>query len=318
MDIGVDDDRFRHLVLLANSAALDQRKWQWFLEELHHLAGGIRVQMFCHDIHASSSLGFLEFGYDPSYVEAYETHFVDKNPWTPMFETLPVGKIVQSDQVFPIAELERTEFYNEWVRPQDDIVGGAGAVIDRGDGRMALIGGNIPRHLKDTLEAPFAALLDRLLPFVQNSLQVSRMLGDLTIENRALRDGMDPDLTAVFALDRTGRVHFANGRARRLVELGEIVQQDSRARLRFKDSDAQAALVRAIYDHFQPEMTVTLPFFAGKPRGRFLCRTAPISECDGPLPWLVGNGSQATGFILLMLAPAAPRTRLAPREPIIG
>jgi hypothetical protein len=319
MTIHITDDRFRHLVQLANASALDQRKWSWFLEELSTASGGIRVQLFTQDPQAQYSLGILEHGYDPAFLGSYESYYAALNPWVPMLQSIQPGRVVSSEDLLPLSDLEKTEFYHDWVRPQDDIVGGVGALLERRGERLSMIGGNIARRDRDRLERPFVNLLQRLTPFVQHSLKVARMLGELTIENRVMREGMEPDLTAVFALDGRGRVHFANRSGEKLLRSGDVIQRDASARLRFADATAQAALGRALHDHFLPEMTVSLPFFAGaRKRGQFLCRTMPVSECDGPLPWLTGSGSHATGFVLLFLAGVAPSTRPVPRQPTIG
>lgn len=316
----LDDDTFRRLAQLASSAALDQRKWGWFLEELHRVSGGVRVQLFGYDTRGGTPLGTFEHGYDSAFFRSYEAYYGDLNPWAPAFASTEIGKVFLSEQALPLKDLERTEFYNDWVRPQQDIVGGAGVVLERGAGRVTLFGGNIARKDRDRLEVPFAALLQRIVPFLKHSVEASRMLGGLTLENRVLREGMEPGITAVFALDQRGRVRFANRQADRLAETGDLVRIDASGRLRFTEEQPMSALGRALQDHFMPEVSISLPFLAGATtRQQFLCRAIALSELDGPMPWISAfGGSASSSFVLLLLSPVAPRAQMKPRQPTIG
>ncbi|MFD0978602.1 hypothetical protein [Tropicimonas aquimaris] len=316
----LEEDQFQRLVQLAGSAALDQRKWRWFLEELHRLSGGVRVQLFGHDSRVSTPLGVHEYGYDPDYFRSYEAYYGAMNPWAPVFAKAQVGKVLQSETILPLNRLEATEFYNDWVRPQEDIVGGAGTVLERTADRATMIGGNIARRDRDRLEVPFAQLLQRIVPFLQQSVEVSRMLGGLTLDNRLLREGMEPGITAIFALDLHGRVRFTNKQADQMAGTGDLVRIDATGQLRFTEAQPMVALRRALHDHIMPEASISLPFFTGANGKRhYMCRTTALSDREGPLPWLSAfGGASSSSFVLLLMCPVAPRASLKSRQPTIG
>ena len=313
------DDEIQRLIELANAAALDRRKWGWFLQRLSEAVGNIRVQIFSQDHEAHSVLGHITHGYDPRYLDSLDAYYGRINPWGPGVARLPVGRAVPNRAALADEDLLRTEFYGDWLRPQDDIIAGAGAVLERGTSRLTVLSGNIPRRDRDRLEPRLVSLLDRLLPALQHALAVSRTLGLLSLENRVLRDSLDPDIAAVFALDRRGRVHYANARGEQLCEEGRSVRLAPFAKLCLTDAEAQSALARALHDQLLPEFRFSPPFFLpGSARTQFLCHTTPLGPDDGPLPWIAPASGLRSDFLLLILSPIARPTRSVPRQPTIG
>ncbi len=319
MTLRTHETDFRHLITLAQSAALDQRRWIWFLEALSRVAGGICVQLLGHDVRSQVPLGHIVYGYDEDFLDTFDSYYGSINAWAPAFGRMEPGHVFTTDQMVSEAELIRTEFYNDWVRPQDDIIGGAGAVLDRSPARTTLIGSNIPRRHRDKLEEPFRDLLEALLPFLQHSMDVSRMLGNQALEKHVLRAGQDPETAAIFGLNGNGQIIFSNSRGESLLTAGEVLHADVRARLRFVDTSAQNALARAMHDREMPELRVSLPFIvSGRNHGHLICRTLPVAPDDGALPWLIPASGSIDGFLLLILSPIAPRMHRTPRLPSMG
>ncbi len=307
MTSSTEDKAFQRLSAFANAAALDHRQWHWFLRELSEVAGGIRVHLLVHDSDKNTALGHMDHGYDPVFVDSFDAYYGKRNAWAPAYVQAPLGRATRGGDLVPDEALEQTEFYNDWVRPQEDIIGRGFSVLERSNSRLTLVGGNIRRKDRDRLEQPFVSLLQRLSPLLQNALAISRVLGDMSIENKILREGMEPEITALFALDRQCRIHYANRQGQRMIDRGDTVQQDLNSRLRFRDTSALAALARSVQDHYQPEITIGLPFFARtSDRTQFLCRTIPVGETDGHLPWLAASGTPAAGFVLLLMSPVSP------------
>ncbi|MDV7141536.1 hypothetical protein R3X27_02455 [Tropicimonas sp. TH_r6] len=307
MICSIEDKAFQRLTTFANAAALDHRQWRWFLRELSEASGGIRVHLLVHDSEKDTALGHMEHGYDPVFVDSFDAYYGKRNAWAPAYLHAAPGKAVRAEELIPDARLEQTEFYNDWVRPQEDIIGRGFSVLNHTASRLTLVGGNIRRKDRDQLEQPFVDLLQKLSPLLQNALAISHVLGNISIENKILREGMEPDITALFALDRQCRIHYANRQGQRMIDRGDVVQQDMNSRLRFRDNRALAALARSVQDLNQPEITFGLPFFArNSERGQFLCRTIPVGETEEHLPWLAASGTSVAGFVLLLMSPVSP------------
>ena len=101
--------------------------------------------MFGHDLDSNSSLSLLASNYDPDFIATYDSYYAEKNVWVPGFFEQRVGHTIPSEVMCKRSVLEKTEFYNDWVLPQEDIIAGGGAILFKEDARMFVIGGNIRR-----------------------------------------------------------------------------------------------------------------------------------------------------------------------------
>ena len=247
-----------------------------------------RVQLFSHDMRSGKPLGFHEYGHDPDYLERYRAHFGSINPWIAGFEKLVPGQAVYGREILPDERLKRTEFYNDWVRPQEDILGSAVlAILEIKGSRVTAIAANVRAADRDTVEPKIRELIQMLAPHLRKSLEISDALGQLTLENRVLRAGMEPDIAAYFVLDPGGRVCHANARGEALLEEGAVVRIGTDGRLRLTETRANGELARALRDRDLQGFNVALPFFTSpSPKSNFMCQTAPLSEADGPHPWI--------------------------------
>lgn len=304
----VDESRFSRLVTLAQSAGLDQRKWSWFLREFQEVSGCARAQLFSHDMRTCQPLGFHQYGYEPAFLDSYKSHFGKLNPWAAVFDSLKTGQTVLGSDLVPDEDLLDSEFYCDWLRPQEDIIGSAGTVLECQSNRITAFAANVRRKDRERVEPFTRDLMQKLVPHLQHSLKVSAMLGRLALENRILWAGMDPAIAALFVLDGKGRVRFANARGDALAEHGTVLRTDMLSRLSFTDTEANIELSRALHDQTLPSHSIQLPFaIRGPNREHFLCCATALSESDGPHPWIAQQDDAGRGFTLLILTPIAPR-----------
>ncbi|HEX2887610.1 hypothetical protein [Vineibacter terrae] len=83
-----------------------------------HRVGGIAGSMSIEDPVHQSGHPRARFGYDPWFTERYVRYFGRLNPMLPRKATLPVGTTVSTSMLMPPDEFARTDYYNDWVRPQ--------------------------------------------------------------------------------------------------------------------------------------------------------------------------------------------------------
>lgn len=319
MALVLDNDLLSRLIELAHSAGLDQRKWGWFLKELSAAAGGARVQIFSHDLRTGQPLGYHEYGHDPDYLESYKEHFGARNPWIAGFPRLAPGQIVLGSEVLPDDLLVKTEFYNDWIRPQEDIIGSAAAILQIKSNRVTAIAANARKVDRERVEPRLKILFEALVPHLRQALEVSDTLGSLTLENRVLRAGLEPDIAAIFVLNTKGRICYANARGQGMIDRGEMVRIDSNARLRLTDPCANAQLARALHDRSLLGLNVSLPFVVSTDhQTQFVCQTTPLSEDDGPHPWMGPSLDAGRAYTLLILSPSAPHLDRVARQTSLG
>src|SRR5262245_42852565 len=99
-----------------HDAALDPQKWPSFLNALPQYFGGARgIMHLC----AGETPAFVNFGNDPAYEAAYARHFAKGDPHPAVgFHKLPLGKGFDPAHFLERAWVERTEFFNDWMKPQ--------------------------------------------------------------------------------------------------------------------------------------------------------------------------------------------------------
>lgn len=221
--VAIED--FTELTALSAAAALEPALWQRFTDRLSVVAGGFPVHLlaFGNDEH---EIGQVATGYDPAWLGSYVEHYAAMNAWAPTFLTFAEGEVVDSRKMCPDRDLQRTEFYNEWVKPQDDISLGGGAMIAKGAEGSLLVGGNVPRRMGDDAVARWLALVALLVPHLQAAWRTARTLTALSLAGKELP-------TVVTAPD--GRVVFFAGGAERLVEQGTPLGVDRNGKLLFVD-----------------------------------------------------------------------------------
>jgi DNA-binding CsgD family transcriptional regulator/PAS domain-containing protein len=189
--------------------------WRGFLDALSHAYGGAMSGITMHDY--ARGLGFADAstGLDRAYEASYARHFSRLNPWIGAAERREVGFATLSDSLFPYADLLRTEFYNDWWRPQR-IGGGLGVTVERNGRRVMAVTVLMPRP---TIEQD-ALAVSRLQALTPHLLWVSRLQRQFTtLEARlaAAEGALDRLATAMLVLQGTGRVLYLNAMAERLV-----------------------------------------------------------------------------------------------------
>jgi DNA-binding CsgD family transcriptional regulator len=106
------------LVRLIYEAASDPLLWDAFLtnfaESLHTDTAGLLTQNKA----GKWARILATVGMDPGSRQSYEEHFVSCNPWLPR-RSLSAGNVETGEQVFSNRELVKTEFYNEFLKPNN-------------------------------------------------------------------------------------------------------------------------------------------------------------------------------------------------------
>ena len=118
----------RTLTALIYSALLDPSRWQVFLDAAAARIGGARMQIHGWTDAAGSSFSTTT-GYNPEMIAKYHRGLARLNPRTRTIIRAPVGVLLPSQELCPERKLKRTLFYEEWVRPQENISVGAGVMI---------------------------------------------------------------------------------------------------------------------------------------------------------------------------------------------
>ena len=238
----LDITAYGRLTSLIYRAVLDQRGWAEFLAEVTQVTGGIKTHLFGFDIPGGISLGLTAAGYDPDYIDSYNSHYGTMNAWAVGFANGTPGVVMPSETMYPKNDLFRTEFYNDWVRPQENVAAGGGALIFKDANRMLAFGGNIRLKDEERLEEPWLRMVGLLVPHLEQAFEISRALAGRSLELDLLRKGQIRENAAVLLLADNGFVLYANEAGVAMLQQGIVLRDDHAGRAGSSD-DAVAAML---------------------------------------------------------------------------
>lgn len=211
----IQSERSETLLSAVYAAATNNAAWQTFCDEMSRTTGAA-VMMFGHDLANDASLGVIAGGLDPAELRRYHQHYADLNPWMHMNVAMPVGRVGVSDQALERRELFKTEFYNDWLRHQENVVAGPATICHRSDRRLVALAVACRQSTVDRTLPDSKMLLERLAPHIANAIRLSSWLSD---NGAACLSHLETSAHAILLIRRSGRVGFMNKAADRL--LGE-------------------------------------------------------------------------------------------------
>lgn len=201
---------------LADAAALDPQHWGAFFQGIQDLVPGGRIAFQAHDEAAPTPIPMVAIGWEDQTLDAYAQHFAAINPWVPSWIKIPSMVSVRSDWHLQLAELQRTEFYNDWLRPigEADFATGMKLVHERG--RLAQFAIQYDAKRAEQLHAPLSIVLDKLAPRLRRALDCNRVAlrGKANARGAGLMDALyDP----VFLISSDRRLIEANDAGSKLL-----------------------------------------------------------------------------------------------------
>ena len=110
--------RIEKLVKLTYEAAVDPSKWSDFLRLLSEAIHAPSAGLLIHDNTQQKANASASIGVDPAWVKVYQEYFVTINPWL-ADRPFRRGVTAVGEQILNDRELVQTEFYNDFLRPQN-------------------------------------------------------------------------------------------------------------------------------------------------------------------------------------------------------
>lgn len=201
------------LLSLVYATQTDPSMWQDFCDELNFVST-VPVMMFGHNLTSNESLGLLGGGLDPVELETYHAYFADQNPWMQMNAVMPTGMVGVSDQALERRDLFKTEFYNDWLRRQEDIVAGPFMMCHRTSNTFVGIAAACQQRNVEATLPKAHALLDALAPHLKRAISFSTLLK--SAQNPSFQF-FQASKHAVILLTRQGKVALVNNAAETLL-----------------------------------------------------------------------------------------------------
>ena len=216
------------LIARIYDAALDQSLWDSVLNGLAgQFADGHASLYLLHEADDVDAAAFEALAatsdWDASFIDSYARHFWRTNPWSGHVLHRGVGEVTVSEALVTRNTLEKTEFFCDWLRPQQLLSGIGGTFLRRG---------GVSAHVSVLHAAPVAEqeierlkrLMRQLLPHFGRAAQIHQRLGEVSTQRDALEAGLDRLSIGVILTDPSGRVSFSNRSADALLRAGTALR----------------------------------------------------------------------------------------------
>jgi DNA-binding CsgD family transcriptional regulator/PAS domain-containing protein len=200
-------------------AVADDAAWPMFLDALAREVGGVVPGLYINERGTDSTLFAEVSGLDPTWGRAYEQYYKRCDPRRVRIQALPAGSVFVGSALVDDRQLVRSEFYNEFLRPQGffHIVGG---VPLENDDRVAVVRVIRPR-IAQAFGRREAALIHRLMPHLSRVLRLQQRLTVAAARHDEAAEVLDWFPTGVLLLDASGRVVAANRVAEEILASGD-------------------------------------------------------------------------------------------------
>jgi DNA-binding CsgD family transcriptional regulator/PAS domain-containing protein len=198
--------------------------WQRFLGSLAGTLRGVIPALYVHDGATGPPTLATAVDLDPSWAAAYDNYYVDHDLRRRKIWTLPAREVFVGSSLVPDEVLVRSEFYNDFLRPQG-YFHLLGAVPLKQDDAFAVV-----RVIRPRSAAAFGSdereLLRRLVPHLSRGLLLTRQLARAEGRRNEVVEALDWFPTGVLLLDRQGRLVAANRAAEDLLTASDGLRTD--------------------------------------------------------------------------------------------
>ena len=197
-------------------SATGESPWSDFLTCYSHALHSTTTALVIHtgDRRANVAAGT---GLDPHWQRLYEQHYASVNIWALRADTLFKPGVIGSGELAGITEeeLTATEFYNDYLRPQD-LFYSVGGTITRDHSKFSFLATLRPKRagVYDEREHAF---LQQLMPHLQTAVGVQYRLAGLAGRLLAVNDALDRIPWGIFLVSASSQILWRNAVAERIL-----------------------------------------------------------------------------------------------------
>ena len=257
---GSEDEHHRLIELIYEAPLNDD--WQPVVEQLSEMMDRVHVHIFGHDTRTQTLMALQCNMYDPDQLSLYDRYYHERNAWLPGVARSKVGVATSSDNYIPTDELKKTEFYNDWIRPQEDIGAGGGIVLFNDGDRFVILGGNIRLREQEAKQQQWIDLLDRISGHLRRAFRLRGALATAETTMQAYRQSLDGAGYAVFLIDGDGQLVHRHAAADAMIASGSLLWIGPSNTLRAFDATANETIqtrLRAVKAGLVASLSETFP-----------------------------------------------------------
>lgn len=236
-------------------AALDTSRWRPFLSafaaRLNSHAGLIWAHDFSDRTVALGGQGesfFTDHGMDPAALASFGAYYAQRNVWMDNPQLHRAGQVVTDAMLFDPSRLKATEYWADWLRPQD-MFHTAAAIVEKHDDRSV----NVTVVRSERL-GPYGcdelAVIGALMPHLKAGFALHRRLHRLEALAHASVQVLEAIPFGVILLDGEGRALHVSDRAQALASACGLLRL-SQGRPECSSPHSDAILQRLLHEATQ-------------------------------------------------------------------
>lgn len=218
---GLDNERILEVIDKIYDAAITD-DWQSVIDTISRMFDQVAVHLFGHDVRLGKPEIMLTANHQEDMLQSYAEYYHEINAWLPGIIAAPLGQTKYSREFLPDSELIKTEYYNDWILPQDDMRAGGGFVLFNDEERAVILGGAVRNKDREKKEDDLIQMFQIIVPHFYRALDIQRGLMGAKVIKGNYEQALDQIGNAVFVLDRQGRICHQNTAASELFEAGGL------------------------------------------------------------------------------------------------
>ena len=208
----LDLDAPHTLIRLAYESAVDPQHWSIFFSEWAKAIQAHAAALVVHDSQNHTGRILAGHGLDASWQRRYREYYAGLNMWTDRAAHLwQPGKVGGGNQLIADAALVKTEFYADFLRPQEHFHAIGGMISREGSATSFLAAFRAKRN--GTFEAEEHALTRQLLPHLDVALRIQNRIAGLETRLEQTSEALNQASHGIIVANAAGMVLFMNRQA---------------------------------------------------------------------------------------------------------
>jgi DNA-binding CsgD family transcriptional regulator len=201
--------------------ALDSTRWSATIATIAAFAGGQAGGLALRDSVSKNVNVYYDAGFEPECIQVYLTAYSKFDPLAtaPLFDA---GRVASVADLVPFDEYLQGRFYREWARPQGWL-DSANAIIEK-SGTSSTVLRVVTNKATGMVDDEMRRRMALVMPHVRRATLVGKSLDLKHAEAAMLAETLDGLSTALFLVDVKGRVVHANGAARDILAMDDVLR----------------------------------------------------------------------------------------------
>ena len=200
--------------------------WEDLLQEFVQFLPGTAFSLIQQNTLAIDRSRSFHAGYADGFVDTFNEHYFDRNPWAHHWNHNPVGRLMVSENDFPSRLLKGTEFYHDWLMAHGDIEAATGIKIYGAEGEVIHMAIHFPLALAEKYNQLTGHFLRQMYPALRRGVAFAQTLRAIDSKARIKAATTSIGDETAFIVDRTLKVREATPKAIAEFKKSELLSLD--------------------------------------------------------------------------------------------